>query len=190
MFLAHLAARGLLEIDPCTDVLAAIISHPQQLEIVKAAIFGLETAGITTANHMNWLLEVVGRGLSFPFSQSQIVHRCVDIYSRWIFQSSIIPPVFALDPHKYLPVLTRQLSQVFEDHTPFLADQRNLCTEVLKLFGRIADFCCSDAINREDSIDTLVRVLIGVADQLLTYPEQFDDSQLTLLLIFPTGIRL
>jgi hypothetical protein len=164
MFLHHLVSLHLLDYDPSSDILASAVALRQQVDIVKATLGGLQTGGLSTPAHLEWVLQILGRGLSLPASEASTTRRCLDLYSSWITNEASRPPVLT---STHLPVLGLHLSQVFESRLLSSAEHRTDYHQVLHLLRLIVLSCEPDSPASAHTADTLVRILIGVTDFFL-----------------------
>eukprot|EP00051_Salpingoeca_urceolata_P022348 m.361591 g.361591 ORF g.361591 m.361591 type:complete len:1396 (-) comp19959_c0_seq1:20-4207(-) len=180
LLLSALVTRGLLEAEPDTSVLDAF---PQQVQrsIILPVVEFVKLPGpstLTSEAHVKWVMQCVGKGLGLPITEEKTIRSCIHIYSDWFQLKSWIPQPVKEEPSVFFGEMIKHLSQPFRVATkPQTADptlgttvQVDACKRVLSIFNNVLRWhpLLSD---QASIVDTLLRVILGVVDELLSEPE-------------------
>ena len=117
---------------------------------------------------------MTGAALSLPLKQADLINATLDLYRDWISHIAM-PPAFERDPHACLPDILLHLSSVFTDHEYFTLEQRKICARTVLILERVPSWCL-DARAASKTIDTMLRVMVGICDFLLHERDAYDPS--------------
>ena len=109
-----------------SNVLSSALPVDAQVEVIRATVTNLVPAGLTSAAHMQWAMECIGRGLGLPGKHAVLTLACAKVYADWIDLRTAPPPMQA-DPFTFLPTIVKHLSQVFGIQDGAVPDHAQTC---------------------------------------------------------------
>lgn len=61
-------------------------------------------AQLTTAAHVNWIMEVIGHSFQLPIEENEVINMAIDIYQKWLFNDSDRPAPLRDDLQYFIQV--------------------------------------------------------------------------------------
>eukprot|EP01134_Creolimax_fragrantissima_P005961 CFRG5961T1 len=171
------AGLGLLQHDTSTGVLNSFPLNVRR-DICKSVVTQLATPGsgkhLTSTNHMNWMMEVLGQTLRLPMEDSELMYQAINIYKVWLegvltpnqtSRAATPKPVLA-DPEFYFATIYKHFTLVFE---PRLGEpikrQVELCQRIILIMQRNGRH--SNEVFTFNLWEILLKCLLGVCHALL-----------------------
>ena len=134
-------------------------------------------SSLTTAEQIQWTMQVVGYGLTLPLSHQALIEKCIDVYDDWLSalyspRKSVPRPV-QQDPDHYAQIIFKQFYQLFVPRKKltegvFIENHIFLCKRVLQSTHSIV--MRPDARLSRDTWTALFTSLLKSGDVILSPP--------------------
>ena len=116
------------------DVVLSVIKPLEEL------VYGRTPAShLSTADQVDWTMQVIGYGLTLPLSDKELLQGCVNVYKDWLtalyFKKRSVPQPLIDNPNRYAPIIFQHLRSLFvpRGESRYLEDHVELCNKVLEI---------------------------------------------------------
>eukprot|EP00047_Mylnosiga_fluctuans_P007650 m.4470 g.4470 ORF g.4470 m.4470 type:complete len:1187 (+) comp1906_c0_seq1:36-3596(+) len=138
----------------------------QLISLVVDQLRPLSKSILTTPAHVEWAMTSLSKGCALALSEETLIEGCLAIYDNWLQSRPNTPQAVLDSPDVFLPAAAAHISQIFAPQAGMLARQLPLCRRALTVFQTAA------RVQRTATMaETLLRLLVGVADSLLSRRE-------------------
>ncbi|KAH6594850.1 hypothetical protein BASA50_006324 [Batrachochytrium salamandrivorans] len=183
MFAARLSELGMLEPNPESGILDSfplsvkrkLISEITQCLLPRTSPMGDPGANLSSAAHVNWMMEVVGQGFSLPIDDVIVIQDSINVYHSWLLEKTTRPAIIQqhgdssdLAQHFFQPTSIPAKTPTIDDCIDDTIAHIELCKKVLSIL-----LAASKALGQSFTAETwviLVKVLLGISDILLAQP--------------------
>ncbi|KAH6589779.1 hypothetical protein BASA61_005506 [Batrachochytrium salamandrivorans] len=208
MFAARLSELGMLEPNPESGILDSfplsvkrkLISEITQCLLPRTSPMGDPGANLSSAAHVNWMMEVVGQGFSLPIDDVIVIQDSINVYHSWLLEKTTRPAIIQqhgdssdLAQHFFQSIF-KQYSLLFVPRvqsnfsissplqptsipakTPTIDDCIDDTIAHIELCKKVLSIllAASKALGQSFTAETwviLVKVLLGISDILLAQP--------------------
>ena len=115
---------------------------------------------ITSAEHFHFVMEIFGAGLKLKLNHTNLVHLCIDIYTKMFVEKTHLPQVITDNYDYYLERVCYQMSNVFH-HVPATQEQKIYEVQCLKVIQFYQKIYIND-IRHKKNEDNFVRLLLMI----------------------------
>ena len=129
---------------------------------------------LSSAEQVEWTMEVIGYGLTLPLSDRQLLQGCVSVYRDWLtalyFKKRSVPQPIVDNPNRYAPVIFNHFCALFvpRDEPRLLEDHVELCCKVVEMVQALIGV--KGLKMSRDTWDSVFSFLLHVCNLLLAPP--------------------
>ena len=124
---------------------------------------------LSSRSHIIWVLETCGQGFRLPIEEADIIQNVIELYRQWILDPKKRPAPLEKEFQFFLQIMLKQFSQLFLFRSDGVAEAHaQLCSAVLNIYLSISRTLAKKLT--DETWDTLLKLLIGVADSLFLSP--------------------
>ena len=151
------------------EVVASVVKPLEELVSGKSP-----ASFLSTSEQVEWMMQVIGHGLTLPLTEKTLLDGCVKVYNDWLtalyFQKGSVPQPIIHNPNHYAPIIFNHFCSLFEPRNEprFLEDHVELCFQVVNTVQALIGV---KGLNMSRSTwDSMFSFLLHICNLLLAPP--------------------
>ncbi|ELP89157.1 hypothetical protein EIN_485490 [Entamoeba invadens IP1] len=178
---------------PANTNVTAFLQSTVEYDVVRLVVNNISTriveasAQLPTDDHCKWVMEVIGKGLSFPYSEIETISTCLGIYENWFSEEMDTPQPIKANTKHYTEIFLGQMSMLYTRRVDPCSPQTLIKYAELCLRGLVALRKVSERVSDPETLRRLVVVLMGSIDDVCG-PDDNLCTQLPMSKVVDVGI--